>query len=327
MNKARRSALHRIAGGIIVSLTANAGAVRAQTATYEYDALGRLARVTYPNGTQTTYTYDAAGNRTSVITGGAFSATITLSGAGPHDLRSIANANGYAGGDANVTFVNPAGNVVTGAGGTGGNQGGPGIDTGVWPPAAILTLVNNGTIRGGGGGGNFGNGGDAIFARIGMTINNASGTLQAGGGGGGAGGGWRQIVYDAEGQVDQDNSYVAGGGGGGFPNGVGGAPYAYPPGNPAGSAGTGATGTNSGGGGGAGATIPLGGGRTTGAGGTGGGVAAAGGTGTAATGAEGGTNIQWFRFAATAGGLAGFAVRKNGNTVTRNGGVVQGAEG
>lgn len=44
----------------------------ADTATYQYDALGRLISVTRSNGSTTTYTYDAAGNRTSrTSTGGS----------------------------------------------------------------------------------------------------------------------------------------------------------------------------------------------------------------------------------------------------------------
>jgi YD repeat-containing protein len=37
------------------------------TATYSYDALGRLVQVTYNNGTTIAYTYDTAGNRVSVV--------------------------------------------------------------------------------------------------------------------------------------------------------------------------------------------------------------------------------------------------------------------
>lgn len=37
------------------------------TATYTYDAAGRLVMVTYANGTTVTYIYDGAGNRTSVV--------------------------------------------------------------------------------------------------------------------------------------------------------------------------------------------------------------------------------------------------------------------
>lgn len=35
---------------------------------YQYDALGRVVSVAYPNGQQITYTYDAAGNRTQTVT-------------------------------------------------------------------------------------------------------------------------------------------------------------------------------------------------------------------------------------------------------------------
>lgn len=36
-------------------------------ATYEYDSLGRLIKVTFPSGAQNTYEYDALGNRTTVL--------------------------------------------------------------------------------------------------------------------------------------------------------------------------------------------------------------------------------------------------------------------
>jgi YD repeat-containing protein len=39
----------------------------AKLATYQYDDLGRLVGVKFPDGASATYAYDAAGNRTSVI--------------------------------------------------------------------------------------------------------------------------------------------------------------------------------------------------------------------------------------------------------------------
>lgn len=42
----------------------------AGAATYTYDALGRLIKVAYANGTVITYTWDAAGNRIQTVTRG-----------------------------------------------------------------------------------------------------------------------------------------------------------------------------------------------------------------------------------------------------------------
>ena len=49
------------AGGLLLGQAALA-------ITYEYDALGRLTKVTYDDGSFVVYQYDAAGNRT-VVTG------------------------------------------------------------------------------------------------------------------------------------------------------------------------------------------------------------------------------------------------------------------
>lgn len=60
----------RVVCGIFVLFVA-ATQVHAGSVSYTYDSLGRMATVTYNNGTTTTtitYSYDAAGNRTSVVT-------------------------------------------------------------------------------------------------------------------------------------------------------------------------------------------------------------------------------------------------------------------
>lgn len=49
----------------LIAIGALAGSAAADAmVTYQYDALGRLTSISYPNGTTVTYTYDAAGNRT-----------------------------------------------------------------------------------------------------------------------------------------------------------------------------------------------------------------------------------------------------------------------
>ena len=58
----------------VIALLVAAGsapAAQAGSATYTYDALGRVVKVAYANGTVITYTYDAAGNRTRTVTTGA----------------------------------------------------------------------------------------------------------------------------------------------------------------------------------------------------------------------------------------------------------------
>lgn len=40
----------------------------ADSATYEYDSVGRLKKITFANGTVVEYFYDDMGNRTSVVT-------------------------------------------------------------------------------------------------------------------------------------------------------------------------------------------------------------------------------------------------------------------
>ena len=48
-------------GALLAAASAHAG-----TTTYQYDALGRVIEVDYPDGSKVLYTYDAAGNRTRI---------------------------------------------------------------------------------------------------------------------------------------------------------------------------------------------------------------------------------------------------------------------
>jgi hypothetical protein len=67
----RREVLGLAAGALVLAFSA--GAYADSTAAYTYDALGRLIKVVYSDGTRTatiTYSYDAAGNRTRVVTSG-----------------------------------------------------------------------------------------------------------------------------------------------------------------------------------------------------------------------------------------------------------------
>lgn len=67
MSKRMRKALVVVTGLFISGLGAASVAIAESTTTYQYDALGRLILVTYPNGGTVTYSYDAAGNRTQVV--------------------------------------------------------------------------------------------------------------------------------------------------------------------------------------------------------------------------------------------------------------------
>ena len=60
---------HFLLAGLLACLSVATGAALAATATYDYDALGRLTRVTYSDGKVVFYRLDAAGNRTQVLSG------------------------------------------------------------------------------------------------------------------------------------------------------------------------------------------------------------------------------------------------------------------
>jgi hypothetical protein len=261
-------------------------------------------------------TPSAAGTSTFTVTAtdsasntGSQSYTLTIGSSGgttiqltnaDHNLRTVANANGYTGSTtANYTFVVGSAVTITGPAGSG-----VGLDTGTWPSGVTLALQVNGIVRGGGGNGGTGGGsngsstaglaggagGDAIqcHANIAIAIN-SGGTVQSGGGGGGGGGSTAQGGLGGTSVVNP-----GGGGGGGAPNGAGGAGgTGYNTAN--GTAGS--PGTASGGGAGGSAPYP---------GGHGGTYATAGSAGVNGT------------YAGGAGGAAGYAVRKNstGCTVT-----------
>ncbi|MBU6407177.1 MAG: hypothetical protein KGS44_08615 [Alphaproteobacteria bacterium] len=329
MRVSRRSLLALLStSGVAVVLARDALAQSPETVTYQYDVQGRITRATYSNGVVVEYAYDAAGNRTQVVRSGAppppppvFTATIAVpAGPGVVNLRALANAAGYNGlQNATITFQVANAATITGAAGT--PNGGVAIDTGVWPSGSYtitLTLQVSGQIHGGGGSGgegaetqngvNGGIGGDALFVQENIAVLvNAGGAIRGGGGGGGGGGSW---VRDPFGEPQP---FYGGGGGGGFPNGAAGGP-------------NGAAGTGSGGG--AGGTgqpgMPVT--RVNGAGGAGGGAGAAGASGNIATGSGG--PGDWGEMGAGIGGAAGFAIRKNGRTVTvTNNGTISGTVG
>ncbi|MCC6787273.1 MAG: hypothetical protein IT547_05495 [Hyphomonadaceae bacterium] len=289
--------------------------------------------------TTTTYTLTLMGpggqitKQATVTVSSSFDQTIQITGTGPVNLRTLANNTGYSDSQ-NATITFQLGSAVTITGATGG---GVGIDTGTWPSnkTISLTLQVSGKVYGGGGAGGTGageningtngsTGGDAISCQQNLTVVvNSGGQVKGGGGGGGGGGGWWRLIT-MEG-IPTANWYNGGGGGGGFPNGSGG------PDGPVGGGDTGhdvsqpgAAGPTSGGGAG-GAGGAAGGGRVTGAGGTGGAAAATGPNGNSGTGTQNATNALTQN---GAGGAAGYAVRKNGKTVTvTNNGTITGTVG
>lgn len=302
-----------------------AARARADTVSYTYDALGRLVRAEYSDGSVINYGYDKAGNRYAIANGALppappppppFNQAIQITGASPVSLRTLADNAGFTGlQDANITYEVGAGITITGLAGAvnGAVPGGSGIDTGLWPTATqsitlTLTVKSAGTVRGGGGYGGPGNGfaggpgGDAIYCRAPMSIHvNSGGVVQAGGGGGGGGGSGNT------GDPFEPQSTGGGGGGGATPNGPGG---------------PGGTGSGGNGGGGASATTSSGG--NGGAGATNAGNGQAGG-GYAASGTAGETTpVQ----PGGAGGAPGSAIRKNGHAVNvTNSGTITGSVG
>lgn len=265
----------------------------------------------------TTYTLTATGlggtttaTRTVTVTPTGFVKTINVTGTGPVNLRSLADAAGYDGAqNANVNFL--VGNSITL---TGTSASAITIDSGTWPTGSYtidLTLSVSGKVRGSGGkGGDAGSGygagaagtvgGDALYCRLPMTVEVSSGGFIQAGGGGGAG---------AKGEVQfvsgEPRFHGGGGGGGGQPNGAGGTGGVGEDGGASGQPGTAGTPTVAGAGGPPGALQAQ-------AGGSGGAYGVAG------AGLSGGA----------AGGVAGYAIRKNGHVVNvTNNGTITGTQG
>ena len=193
-----------------------------------------------------------------------------------------------------------------------------------WPNNVVINIINNGLIVGKGGAGGSsgnivesgGNGGDSIDINISTTstisITNTAGAIIGGGGGGGGGGS----------NADVGIAGTTGGGGGagaGFSSSAGGITNEFV--NTFGYGGEGgqSSGTTANGSGGRGGRILLGGVyRYGGEGGDGGMLGQAG--------EVGGASVNSFEPSyAGAGGLAGNAINKNGNTVTiTNNGTIAG---
>ena len=202
----------------ILAMPATAG-----TLTYDYDDLGRVVRVTYPDGKTTTYSYDIVDNRTATE-------TAPLAPSGPISVTARTNLrtlSGYTGTTpVSLSFVVPAGTTIWGVASE--NQGAA-IDTGTWPAGSTITLTIEGKVYGYGGvGGNGGTGGNnaigtsggtggaALLVRHALTVTMATGGELKGGGGGGAGG-------TATNKPPGNVGYCGGtGGGGGAPFGAGG---------------------------------------------------------------------------------------------------------
>jgi YD repeat-containing protein len=103
---------HHIAYAMVIALAAifcvpANGA--AGTETYEYDARGRLVKVTYPGGATAKYDYDAAGNR---ATSGPAVSTVPM---GTFALTASSHsARGSSGNIATATIKNTGAAAITG---------------------------------------------------------------------------------------------------------------------------------------------------------------------------------------------------------------------
>lgn len=220
------------------------------------------------------------------------------------NLRSVANAGGYAAQTPAVVQITINSGVVVGSTSTSS----PGVQRGTWPAGVTVKLVNNGVVAGKGGTGassssNATAGGPALDASAGaLTVDN-QGEIRGGGGGGGRG----QTRTWSDGKT---SGTVFGGEGGG------GAGAQVGPRDSSGSGNNGNDGTATAGG--AGGTAQSAGGATSGTGGTGGAPGQAGNNGNTGSGGS-------VQSGATSGGAAGAAVNGNSNITWIATGTRQGA--
>lgn len=116
-------------GGLIAALallSTPACGLASTTATYQYDAIGRVIQATYSDGTTVNYYYDSTGNRTQVTVNGAL-AIMTMSLPIPLINQSYSQTLTTSGGTAPITFTTTVGALPTGLtlGSAGGITGTP----------------------------------------------------------------------------------------------------------------------------------------------------------------------------------------------------------
>ena len=113
-----RPALLGSAAMLGMALGLFASQANAITASYSYDALGRVTGVTYSDGTAITYQYDAAGNRTQQVIASGGSGSLT---AVDDSVSTAVNTNANL--DPRTNDLNPNGYTLDFTGTTNGSNG------------------------------------------------------------------------------------------------------------------------------------------------------------------------------------------------------------
>lgn len=100
------SMFKRLTTALSIGVLAHGYAADVRAQTFTYDALNRVSRATYPNGSSLNFTYDAMGNVLSTSgAAGPFAASVTLTATSP-----VASGQGVTI-TASVTGASPAGTV------------------------------------------------------------------------------------------------------------------------------------------------------------------------------------------------------------------------